>query len=648
MDKLHQLVAQLNLYAHEYYVLDNPTVADTEYDRLYDELVELERITGVVLANSPTKRVGGATLKSFESYKHKLKLYSLDKAKSVAEVQSFFDKLTKALGHTPMLTLEHKFDGLTLSLTYENGILVRGATRGDGVEGEDVTAQISTIRTIPLQIDYKGTIEIQGEGIMKYSAFNSYNLTAETPLKNPRNAVAGAIRNLNPKITAQRKLDFFAYNIGYCDDHNWATQSEVHSFLQEQGFLVDDVFYKVGNAQEAQNALQAIEDNRQKLDYLIDGAVFKVDDISARDEIGFTEKFPKWALAFKFQALEATTTINDAIWQVSRTGKLNPLAILEPIDLAGVTVQRATLNNIMDIQKKDLKIGSRVLVRRSNDVIPEIMGVYQHTENSREILAPEVCPACGAPVRLDNVFYYCTNEINCCPQIVSSLDHFASKPCMNIEGFSEKTAEQLYNELHINSFDKLYTLETSELLTLEGFKEKKAQNLIDSINASKNVELSRFVFSLGIPTIGKKGAKELADKFGTLEALKNATVEDVVAIDDFGAIMAENVVNYFADETKTAVIDKLLTNGVTIVAEVQSTEGVFSGKIVVLTGVLESYKRGAASQIITNMGGKMADSISKKVNLVVAGSDAGSKLAKAEKLNIEVIDESQFLAMINN
>ncbi len=643
---MQKLVDKLNKYAHEYYVLDNPTVSDKDYDELYDQLVNLENETGIVLANSPTKRVGGEPLKSFESYEHKLRLYSLDKAKSIGEVSGFFDKLTKALDSSPKLTLEHKFDGLTLSLTYENGILVKGATRGDGEKGEDVTAQISTIRTIPLEIKHKGTIEIQGEGIMKYSAFNSYNAKAETPLKNPRNAVAGAIRNLNPQITAQRKLDFFAYNIGYSEENIWSNQTEVHDFLIEQGFLVDDVFYEITTVDEAEKALNEIECNRQNLDYLIDGAVFKVDDISAREEIGYTEKFPKWALAYKFQALEATTIIKDVIWQVSRTAKLNPLAILEPIDLAGVTVQRATLNNIMDIQKKDLKIGSRVLVRRSNDVIPEIMGVYEHTENSIEILPPSVCPACGAEVRLDNVFYYCTNDVNCCPQIVSSFDHFASKPCMNIEGFSEKTAEQLYSELKVDTFDKLYTLTAEQLLGLEGFKDKKAQNLIDSINASKDVTLSRFIFALGIPTIGKKAAKELADKFQSLQKIIDATAEQITEIDDFGAIMADNVVSYFSDELKLQVIANLLAVGITIKAESAPKEGVFSGKIVVLTGALTTYKRGAASEIIVNLGGKMAESISKKVNLVIAGADAGSKLAKAEKLGIPVIDENEFLSLI--
>lgn len=646
MERMRELVDLLNKYAYEYYVLDEPTISDVEYDALYDELVALEKELVFVLPDSPTKRVGGETLKNFPSYTHKGRLFSLDKAKNIEETEAFFNRLIKQLGYLPELTLEHKFDGLTLSLTYDKGELVRGATRGDGEVGEDVTEQIKTIRTIPLKIKFQGLIEIQGEGIMKFSAFNEYNKTAEVPLKNPRNAAAGAIRNLNPKETAKRKLDFFAYNIGYHEGITFNTQEEMREFIIDNGFMVGEQFSVVRSLEELEKALAEIETNRDSLDFLIDGAVIKVNKTSLRLELGHTEKFPRWALAYKFRAIETTTTLKDVIWQVSRTSKLNPLAILEPVDLLGVTVQRATLNNYSDIQRKGIKIGSRVLVRRSNDVIPEIMGVYEHSEDSKEILPPTVCPACGAPTKLDGVFYYCTNTVDCAPQIISTLDHFASKPCMNIEGFSEKTAEQLYNDLKVKSPDELYTLKYEDLQKLEGFKDKKIKNLLDSIEKSKKTTLARFLFALGISQIGKKAAKQLADHFVTLDAVMSATPFELILLDDFGDIMVNNVISFFDDEKNKALIASLLKNGVTIMEEEVVTEGIFVGYNVVFTGALNKYKRSQAQQIVIERGGKCADTVSKSVNLVVAGADAGSKLEKAKKLGIKVITEDEFAEMI--
>ncbi|MDD3947220.1 MAG: NAD-dependent DNA ligase LigA [Clostridia bacterium] len=647
MERMRELVDLLNKYAYAYYVQDNPMVSDEEYDKLYDELVALETELVFRLPDSPTLRVGGETLKAFQPYRHRERLYSLDKTKNIEGFEAFLERIRKAIGSIPMLTLEHKFDGLTLSLTYENGKLVKGATRGDGEVGEDVTAQIKTIRTIPLKINYKGTIEVQGEGIMRFSAFEEYNKKAAIPLKNPRNGVAGAIRNLNPKVTAQRKLDFFAYNVGFHDGYRFSTQEEIHQFLIDSGFLTGAFFHTVSSSKEAEALLAEIDKNRASLDYLIDGAVFKVNELALREELGFTEKFPRWALAYKFQATETTTVLKDVIWQVSRTSKLNPLAILEPVDLMGVTVKRATLNNYSDIQKKDIKIGSRVLVRRSNDVIPEIMGVYRHAENSREVLPPEICPACGSPVRKDNVFYYCTNE-DCAPRIISAIDHFASKGAMDIEGLSEKTAEQLYNDLQIDSVDKLYSLTREQLLGLEGFKDKKAENLIAGIAASKKVTLSRFLYALGIPTIGKKGAKQLADSFRTIDGVREATAEQIQEIYDFGGVMADSVVNFFADPKNAEIVNNLLIYINIVEEDEPPKDGVFSGYTVVFTGALQNYKRSAAQKLVTEAGGRIAESINASVNLVVAGEDAGSKLNKAKKLNIRIIDETEFESMLTN
>ncbi len=639
---MHELVALLNRYAKEYYELDEPSVSDKEYDELYYELVGLEYSTGVTLPDSPTHRVGGATLKEFAQYPHKLRLYSLDKAKGKEELSAWFDRLIKQFGYVPKMTVEHKFDGLTLSLTYKDGVLVTGATRGDGVVGEDVTSQVRTIKSIPLFIPYKGEIEIQGEGLMRLSSLKKYNETANVPLKNARNGVAGAIRNLNPKVTAQRNLDFVAYNVGFYEGKTFLTQQDVNVFLKKMGFLTDDVFYLTDDFDTVWDKLAEIEQNRPSLDFLIDGAVLKINDFSLREEMGYTEKFPRWALAYKFDAEETTTVVKDIVWQVSRTGRLNPLAILNPVDLMGVTVQRATLNNYSDLLKKGVKIGARVFIHRSNDVIPEITGVAEYPDGCVDSVRPDRCPACGAPVKEEGAFLYCTNAEQCAPAIVASLDHFASKPCMDIEGFSEKTAELLYNECHIKYPYQLYDLTKDDLLGLEGFKDKKAANLLDGIAKSKTVTADRFLYALGIPTIGKKAAKQLIDRFDTVKSVANATVFDIMDIEDFGQIMAENVVNYFSEEKNVQVVSELFKRGISFVCE-EKKEGVFSGKTVVLTGSLDSFKRSAAAAEIEARGGKMSDTVSAKVNLVIVGKDAGSKLDKAKKLGIEIWDEDRFL-----
>ena len=645
MERMRELVDLLNKYAKEYYELDNPTVSDMEYDALYYELVSLENEFGA-LPDSPTHRVGGAPLKEFVPYTHKLRLYSLDKAKGFEELEEYFTKIEKSVGYLPPMTVEHKYDGLTLSITYNDGKIVSAATRGDGVVGETVTEQVKTIKTVPLTIPYKGEIEIQGEGLMRLSSLKKYNEKASVPLKNARNGVAGAIRNLDPKVTAKRNLDFVAYNVGYVSENIFKTQEDVNCFLRQNGFLTDDSFSVVKSFDEAKNAINRIEENRTKIDFLIDGAVLKINDFSIRDELGFTEKFPRWALAYKYEAEETTTVLKDVVWQVSRTRKLNPLAVLEPVDLMGVTVRHATLNNWLDIQRKGVKINSRVFIRRSNDVIPEITGIAELTPDSVDIKKPLVCPACGAPVKEEGAFLYCTNPEKCAPAIVATLDHFASKGCMDIDGFSEKTAELLYNEFSVKYPYQLYALTVEDLLKLDGFKQKKAQNLIDGINKSKDITLDRLIFALGIPTVGKKAAKQLADKFLSIDKLKSASVEEIVELDDFGQIMAENVFAYFHNEENLSQIEKLFESGVTIRHE-EAKEGIFSGKNVVLTGSLSHFKRSQAAQIIHNLGGKTSESVSKSVNLVIVGEDAGSKYDKAVKLGIEIWDENKFLSVIS-
>ncbi|MCQ2409228.1 MAG: NAD-dependent DNA ligase LigA [Clostridia bacterium] len=641
--RMVELVNTLNEYARLYYEQDAPVVSDAEYDKLYDELRKLEETEGYSLKNSPTHRVGGATNKRFEQSKHLKRLYSLDKCQSKEEFNDWYEKIVKSLGYMPELTCEYKFDGLTLNLLYKNGKLVKTTTRGDGVTGEVVTEQVNTIKKLPKEISYKGTIEIQGEGILRLSSFNRYNLTAKEPLKNARNGVAGAIRNLDPKVTAERDLSFFAYNIGY-SEMNFSSQAEMHDFLIKEGFEVEGDFELVNSASNAMDYADRTGEKRPNLDYLIDGVVYKINDAALRDELGFTEKFPKWAIAYKYKADEMTTTLRDVEWQVSRSAKLNPIAILEPVDICGVTVSRATLNNYDDIMKKKVRIGDRVFIRRSNDVIPEIMGVAIEGENSISIEKPEICPACGAPVVQYGAFLYCTGD-NCAPQAISKMDHFASKDAMDIDGFSEKTAELLYNEKEIRDAVGLMNLQPEDLFGLEGFGDKKIGNLIQSIDKSKNTTLDRFLFAIGIDGIGKKTAKDIVKKFRTLENIMNAQVDELSVIDGIGDILANNIYEFFRDSNRVDFVNKLLGSGI-VFKEEEIKTGVFYRLKVVLTGSLPTYKRGEATKMIEDNGGEVASSVSKTVNLVLAGEDAGSKLEKAQSLGIKIINEDEFREML--
>lgn len=642
-DRMKELVELLNKYAALYYEEDAPTVSDAEYDALYDELRALEESEGYSLKNSPTHRVGGAPQKKFASSRHLLRLYSLDKCKTEEELADWCARLVRATGREPELTAEYKFDGLTLNILYENGELVKAATRGDGVTGEEVTAQVRTISGVPRRISYNGRIEIQGEGIMRLSALEKYNRNSAEPLKNARNGAAGAIRNLDPAVTASRNLSFMAYNIGY-SDRRFASQTEMHTFLEEEGFETEKDIAVVKGAKEAFAFANRVDELRPSLDFLIDGVVFKVNDTSLREEIGYTEKFPKWAMAFKFKADEMTTVLRDVVWQVSRSAKLNPLAILDPVDIGGVTVKRATLNNYGDILKKKVRIGDRVFIRRSNDVIPEITGVAEESPSATDIPKPEVCPACGSPVAESGAFLYCTGE-HCAPQIVSYLDHFASKDAMDIDGFSEKTAEQFYNELHMTSPVQLMRLKKEDIAWLDRFGDKKAENLIAAISASKDTTMDRLVFALGIDGVGKKTAKDLSARFGNMDALAAASEEELTAIPGIGEVLADNIVAYFADEGNKKLIEELFESGVSV-KTAEKKEGALSGKRVVLTGSLPTMKRGEATALIEENGGEVSSSVSKNVDFVLAGEEAGSKLDKALKLGIRIIDEKEFLAMI--
>lgn len=641
MEKMRELVKILNKYAYEYYVLDEPTVSDVQYDALYNELLALEKESGIVLPDSPTNKIGGEPIKAFSAHTHINKLYSLDKCNSFDELRAWDAKL-RQIKKDVVYTVEYKLDGLTLCLTYEDGLLKCASTRGNGEVGEDVTAQVRTIKSIPSRIPYKKTVEVQGEGIMRLSAFNKYNETALEPLKNARNGVAGAIRNLDPKVTASRNLDVIFYNVNYLQDGHLSSQEENIKFLQDNFFKTEKLFVS-DDMDEIIEYVSSI--NRQSLDFLIDGMVIKVNSVPLREELGYTQKFPRWAMAYKFEAEETSTKLLDVEWNVGRTGKLTPLAILEPVELCGVTVKRATLNNYGDILRKKVKIGSNVFIRRSNDVIPEILGVAEDFDDSKQILPPTRCPSCNSPLYEDGAHIFCPNEENCVVQIIGRLEHFCSKDCMDIRGISQSTITQLVKAYSIKEPTDLYRLTKEQISKLDGFKDKKTENFFASIQKSKAVSLPAFINALGIENVGKKAGKDLAEKFKNIDALSNASKDELITIDEVGEVMAQSITQYFAKHK--ALIQEFKELGIyPTMQEKAKSEGVFSGLKIVLTGTLSSYSRSEASAEIEKRGGEVSSSVTKNTDLVIVGQDAGSKKAKAEKLGIKTILEEEFLKLL--
>lgn len=662
MDKkklIEELVEELNKYAYEYYVLGNSSVTDKDYDKKYYELVDLEKETGYKLPYSPTQRVGDVILPEFKKYTHKARLWSLDKAQTLEEIREWHNRNVKFLEEynrtsdeeLPPLKyiLTKKFDGLTINLSYdENGVLVTGATRGTGAIGEDVTAQVKTIKSIPLKIDCHDFLEIHGEAIMTTEAFEKYNSEAETPLKNLRNGAAGALRNLNVSETAKRNLSAFFYDVGYKEGAPFKTYMEMLNFIKVKGFPMDDYIRECTTLDEIQKEIDYIRDIRFDLNYDIDGLVIAIDDIRTRELLGYTVKFPKWAIAYKFEAQEATTKLLDVEWNVGRSGRVSPTAILEPVELAGVTVKRATLNNMDDIARKGVRLGAEVFVRRSNDVIPEIMGVVPESlEGTKEIEEPKVCPACGAHLVHEGVHIYCENTLGCKPQMVKTIVHFAGREAMNIAGFSEKTAEQLFEKLDIRDISDLYKLEYEKLLDLDKFGPKKAQNLLDAIEKSKDCTLEAFLYSLGIPNVGVKTAKDLVKRFESLENLEKATFEELVSVQDVGDIVARSIIEFFKEERTLKVINELLSLGVNPHYEKKEVlESTFMGKTVVVTGTLENYSRTSIKEKLESLGAKVSGSVSKKTDFVIAGEAAGSKYDKAKSLGVTILSEEEFENMI--
>ena len=648
--RIRELVDKLNEYSKAYYVLDAPKISDKEYDELYDELLRLEEQSGIILPDSPTQRVGGDPLPCFEPHTHIHRLWSLDKVRTREDLIDWGRRVERIAESQQLprvkYALEYKFDGLTINLTYEGGRLITGATRGNGIVGEDITPQIKTIRTVPLTIPFKGKMEVQGECYMKLSVLDEINKTTDEKLKNARNAAAGALRNLDPRITAKRRLDCYCYNVGYIEGKKLETQDEMLGFLRENGFTVSDYLVFCDDIETVCDEIDKAEESRPHLDFLIDGMVVKVRDFATREALGATEKFPRWAMAFKFAAEETTTTVRDITWEVGRTGKLTPRASFDPVELAGATIRHATLNNFDDIQRKRVGIGSRVFIRRSNDVIPEILSAVEGDVPERQVEKPTVCPACGAHVEHRGVHLYCTNSLSCAPQIAGRLAHYASRDAMDIDTFSEKTAALFVEELKLKSIPDLYDLGPQDYMGLQGFGERRINNLMAAIERSKDCTLGAFIFAIGIPNVGAKTAKDLARRFGTIEALRSATVEQLTEVPDVGEIVARSIVEFFVDPSIATQVDRLLAHGVKPRPEEVQQDSPISGKTIVVTGTLEKLDRRQAEALIESLGGKAAGSVSKKTDYVLAGESAGSKLTKARELGVRVLNEQEFFELI--
>lgn len=658
LQRMRELIDKLNEASRRYYDQNESDISDDEWDAMYAELRGLEEKTGERMADSPTRRVGGAVMEGFEQHRHIARLWSMDKAQSEEEILAWAqrcEKQTNDAGGLPKNSycVEYKLDGLTVNLTYDGGKLVQAATRGNGEIGEAILPQAMTIRTIPLTIPFTGRMEVQGEGIMRLSELKKYNETAAEPLKNARNAAAGALRNLDPQVTASRHLDAFFYQIGYIEGRSFETQQDMLVFMKENGLNISPFVRPAQTIEEALEAVREIEQKRETLDFLIDGATIKITDMRTREVLGTTDKFPRWSIAFKFPAQETVTKLLKITWEVGRTGKLTPLAHLSPVDICGVTVKRATLNNYDDICRKRVRIGSEVWVRRSNDVIPEIMGVVWDGEGEApetDIQPPAVCPACGGELvklREDGVHLFCLNRTSCRPQAIARMAHFASRQGMDIETFSTRTAGLFYDELGVRSAADLYHLDREKLVALKGFGEKKTEKLFAELEKSKDCELDAFLFAIGIPNIGKKTAYDLMAHFGTLEALMGASEQELEDVEDVGGIVAASITEYFADEENRRFVNRLLKAGVRPQMHMQQDAGtLFEGMTFALTGTLPMLSRAQAQEMIRKNGGKATGSVSKKTSIVLAGESAGSKLDKARELGVRIIDEAQFLQMI--
>ena len=660
-EQINALKEVLNQYSYEYYVVDKPTVPDAEYDVKLAELQKLEtEYPELVTADSPTQRVGGALLGGFEKVRHNVPMLSLSNAFNETDLRDFARRAENVLGDHISYVCELKIDGLAVSLTYEEGKFVRGATRGDGTVGEDITVNLRTIRSIPLTLKEKETLEVRGEVFMPKASFDSLNKKREENeeelFANPRNAAAGSLRQLDPKIAASRNLDVFLYAVGEWQNSDLTTHSARLDELKSLGLKTNPLWKQCTTIEEVLDYVNHWTTERPNLPYEIDGIVIKIDNLNQQEELGYTAKSPRWSIAYKFPAEEAMTKLTDIELSVGRTGVVTPTAILEPVRIAGSTVGRASLHNEDLIREQDIRIGDFVVVKKAGDIIPKVVrSIHEkRTGDEVEFHMPEKCPACGADlVRLEEeVALRCINP-NCPAQLMEGFIHFVSRNAMNIDGLGEKVVMQLFNAELIHTMADLYRLEKEELLELERMGEKSVTNLLNAIEASKQNSLEKLIFGLGIRFIGEKAARILAEEFGTMEKLQEANYEELVTIDEIGEKMADSIVQYFSEEKVSKLLNELSELGINMEytgpkRAAQSADSIFADKTVVLTGKMESLNRNEAKEKIESLGGKVTGSVSKNTDIVIAGEAAGSKYDKAVKLGITVWNEEELIEALKD
>ena len=661
MNEIEQRIAELTQllheYGHAYYVLDKPLVPDATYDELMQELIALEEANpSLISPDSPTQRVGGAVLEGFKKVTHRYPMLSLSNAFGEEDLRDFDRKIRQAIGDHFSYVCELKIDGLAISLRYEEGRFVQGATRGDGQVGEDITSNLKTIRAVPLRLKEPVTIEVRGEAYMPKKSFESLNAAraekGEELFANPRNAAAGSLRQLDPKIAASRNLSMFIYGIGGDGEaYGIDSHGEMLEYLANLGFPSNRERQACATIEEVMAFINKWTEERPNLPYEIDGIVIKVNRFAHQDELGFTAKSPRWAIAYKFPAEEVTTKLLDIDLTVGRTGVITPTAILTPVQVAGTTVSRASLHNEDLIKEKDIRIGDTVIVRKAGDIIPQVVGVIlaERPEGTTPYEYPKTCPVCGGEVvRIEgDVALRCVNP-TCSAQIAEGIKHFVSRNAMNVDGLGEKVVEQLLREGYIANVADLYLLQVEQLVELERMGEKSATNLVEALEKSKDNSLERLLFGLGIRHVGEKAAKILAAEYETMDALMKADVADLTNIHEIGDKMAESIVAYFANEEVQTLIARLKDVGVNMVYKgkkvvVEAGANPFAGKTIVLTGKLAQLTRNEAKAKIEELGGTVAGSVSKKTDLVIAGEDAGSKLEKAQSLGIEIWDENRLI-----
>ncbi|MBT2664858.1 NAD-dependent DNA ligase LigA [Bacillus sp. ISL-4] len=659
--KVLELQTLLNQYSYEYYVMDQPSVPDAEYDRLLRELIEYEEgFPELQTADSPTQRVGGAILDMFEKVEHTTPMLSLGNAFNESDLRDFDRKVRQSVGDDFSYVCELKIDGLAVTLQYENGFFVRGATRGDGTIGEDITANLKTIKSIPLKLREPVAIEVRGEAFMPKKSFESLNKAkeerGEEPFANPRNAAAGSLRQLDPKLAAKRNLDIFLYAIANFGETGVRSHSEGLDLLDRLGFKTNRERKTCSNIEEVIAYIVEWTEQRPNLAYDIDGIVVKVDSLEQQDELGFTAKSPRWAIAYKFPAEEVITTLRDIELNVGRTGVLTPTAVLDPVRVAGTTVQRASLHNEDLIREKDIRIGDQVVVKKAGDIIPEVVNVLAERRTGEEVefKMPTECPECSSElVRLEGeVALRCINP-KCPAQIREGLIHFVSRTAMNIDSLGEKVISLLFKEQLIQDVADIYKLTYDQLIALERMGDKSVNKLLQAIEASKTNSLEKLLFGLGIRHVGSKAAKTLAREFGTMEALSKASREDLTSINEIGDKMADSIVAYFELDEVHALLNELEAAGVNLTFKgpravaIEEIDSAFAGKTVVLTGKLHQLTRNEAKEKLEALGANVAGSVSKKTDLVIAGEDAGSKLEKAESLGVMVWDEERLIEELN-